>query len=59
MKEKFDIQSYMTNGVFKIVKEAIKAALKNPKESLFLASFMTSVNKASEKRKEIEKLINN
>lgn len=32
----FDIQTYMTNGVEKIVKEAIKATLKNPKESIFI-----------------------
>lgn len=54
MGEKFDIQSYMTSGVLRIVKESIKATFKNPKESLFLASFMVAVNKASEKRQVAE-----
>ena len=38
----FDIQAYMTNGVEKIVKEAIKATLNNPKESIFMLKFATA-----------------
>ena len=37
--EDFDIQEYMTKGVERIVTDAIKATLKNPKESLFMARF--------------------
>ena len=51
MDKNFDIQSYMTNGVLRIVKDSIESTLKNPKESLFLASFMKEVYAASEKRK--------
>ena len=37
MSEKaFDIQEYMIHGVERVVKEAIKATLKNPKESMFM-----------------------
>lgn len=38
MKE-FDLQEYMSNGVARVIKSAIKATLKNPKESIFMAEF--------------------
>ena len=45
----FDIQTYMTNGVEKIVKEAIKTTLKNPKESIFMLKFAAASKTASQK----------
>ena len=33
MEKEFDIQSYMTAGVERIVADSLKATLKNPKES--------------------------
>ncbi len=54
MKE-FDIQEYMSNGVANVVKSALKATLKNPKEAIFMAEFATATKKASEKRKKAEK----
>ena len=51
----FDIQAYMTNGVEKIVKEAIKATLKNPKESIFMLKFAAASKTASQKRAELKK----
>lgn len=36
--EQFDIQAYMTKGVERVVSDAIKATLKNPRESAFLWS---------------------
>lgn len=39
MNESFDLQTYMTNGVEQIVAESVKATLKNPRESAFMAKF--------------------
>ena len=39
MDEKFDIQQYLTEGVEQVVKDALKATLKDPRESAFLAKF--------------------
>lgn len=47
MNENFDLQEYLSNGAEAIVKDAIKASLKNPKESLFLAKFAKHTKKAS------------
>ena len=52
--EDFDIQEYMTKGVERIVTDAIKATLKNPKESLFMARFAAASSKASKKRRSLE-----
>lgn len=35
----FDIQDYLAKGVEIIMKDAMRATLKNPKESLFLIKF--------------------
>lgn len=49
-----NIQEYMISGVERIVKEAIAATLKDPKESAFMARFALSTKKASAKRKKLE-----
>ncbi len=54
MGDKFDIQEYMTKGVERIVADAIKATLKDPKESAFMLKFASASKKASSKRKEAE-----
>lgn len=54
-KETFDIQEYMTKGVERVVADAIKATLKNPKESAFMVKFAAASKIASEKRKKAEK----
>ena len=51
----FDIQEYMTEGVERIVSEALKATLKNPRESAFLLKFAAASRLASQKRKKAEK----
>lgn len=51
----FNIQEYMSNGVSNIIKSAVKATLKNPKEALFMADFALATKKASDKRKKAEK----
>lgn len=53
--ESFDIQEYMTQGVERVVKDAIKATFKNPRESAFMVKFAVASRTASEKRKKAEK----
>ena len=55
MEKEFDIQEYMTKGVERVVADAIKATLKNPKESAFMLGFAAASTKASKKRKKAEK----
>ena len=45
----------MTGGVERVVKDAIKATLKNPRESAFMLKFATASRAASKKRAELEK----
>ena len=53
-KESFDIQEYMTRGVESIVSDVIRATLKNPRESLFMARFAAASRAASQKRRRAE-----
>jgi MoaA/NifB/PqqE/SkfB family radical SAM enzyme len=55
MEKEFNIQEYMTQGVERVVSDAIKATLKNPKESAFMLSFAKASASASKKRKKAEK----
>ena len=50
----FDIQKYMTEGVERVVSEALKATLKNPRESAFMLKFAGACKAASKKRKKAE-----
>lgn len=50
----FNLQEYMSNGVANVIKSAVKATLKNPKEALFMAEFALATKKATEKRKKAE-----
>lgn len=50
----FNFQEYMSNGVANVVKNAVRATLKNPRESLFMAEFAVASKKASEKRMRAE-----
>ena len=54
MKENFDIQAYMTQGVERVVADAVKATLKNPKESAYMTRFAFASKKASKKRRKAE-----
>ena len=47
-----NLQKYLANGVENIVKDALKASIKNPKESLFLAKFAKNARKATKIREE-------
>lgn len=52
--EKLELQEYMSNGVANVIKSAVKATLKNPKEAIFMAEFALATKKATDKRKKAE-----
>ena len=52
--EGFDIQTYMTKGVERVVSDALKATLKNPRESAYLIRFAAASKAASKKRRKAE-----
>ena len=51
MGERFDLQEYLTDGVERIVSEAVKATLRNPKESAFMLRFAAASRTASKKQR--------
>lgn len=51
MRQEFNLEQYLSNGVEKIVKKAIKATLKDPRESIFLAKYAVSSKEAAKKRR--------
>ena len=55
MDQNFDLQGYMTKGVERVVADAIKATLKNPRESAFMLRFAAASRAASKRRAELEK----
>ena len=55
MEKEFDIQEYMTRGVERVVTDAVRATLKNPKESAYMAKFALASKAASTKRARLEK----
>lgn len=55
MDQNFDLQAYLTGGVERVVTDAIKATLKNPRESAFMLRFAAASRAASKKRAELEK----
>ena len=54
MENEFNIQDYLSNGVESILKDAVRATLKNPKEGLFLARFSKYCRKATRIRRKYE-----
>lgn len=50
MEERFDIQSYMTKGVERVVADALRATLRNPRESAYMLKFAAATKKAAKKR---------
>lgn len=55
MTGEFNIQEYMTHGVERVVSDAIRATLKNPKESAYMLKFAAASKAASRKRAAMEK----
>ena len=54
MQEVFDIQEYLAGGVEKIVKGAVKASLRDPRESVFMGKFALASAKATRLRRKNE-----
>lgn len=54
MKDNFNFQEYMSNGVANVVKSAMKTTLQNPREALFMAEFAKAAKAASDKRMKAE-----
>ena len=50
----FDIQDYMTKGVERVVSDAVRATLQNPRESAFMVKFAAASRRASQKRRRAE-----
>ena len=50
MNERFDLQKYLSDGVEQVIKDALRATLKDPHESTFLAKFAVSCAAAAKKR---------
>ena len=50
----FDLQAYLTAGVERVVSDAIKATLRDPRESAFMLRFAAASKAASRRRKEFE-----
>lgn len=55
MEPVFNLDEYLSNGVEKIIKGAIKASFQNPKESIFITRFARSVKRARRIRQDYEK----
>ena len=51
MQKDFNLEKYLSNGVDHIVKSALKATLKDPKESIFMAKYAISSKEATKKRR--------
>ncbi|MDO4617123.1 MAG: radical SAM protein [Lachnospiraceae bacterium] len=52
--KEFNIERYLSGGVEKIVKNALKASLTNPRESVFMGKYALASKKAAEKRRAAE-----
>jgi len=48
----FDLEQYLSKGIEDLIKDAIKVAFKNPKQSAFFLRYTKSAKKASQRRHE-------
>ena len=55
MSQTFDLQEHIARGVEKIVADTLKATLRDPRESAFMARFAVAAGKATKRRLELEK----
>ena len=55
MKQRFDLQKHIENGVEQIVADTLRATLKNPRESAFMVKFAAASRKASKTRMKLER----
>ena len=54
LPQEFNLERYLSNGVENIVKQAIRATLKDPKQSLFFTKYALASSKAAARRREAE-----
>ena len=54
MENEFDLQKYITDGVEHFVKASLKATLKNPRETAFLAKFAIAAKRSAAYRRKRE-----
>ena len=54
MEQGFDIQSYMARGVERVVGDIVKATLRNPRESAYMAKFALASRAATRRRRKAE-----
>ncbi len=54
MNDNLDLQSYLINGIERFMTDAVKATLKNPRQSAFMVKFAVSCKAASKKRRQAE-----
>ncbi len=47
MDQSFDIQTYITDGVERVVGDIVKATFRNPRESAYMARFALASRAAS------------
>lgn len=52
MEREFDLERYLSNGVENIVKGAVRATLKDPRESIFIAKYAVASREATKKRRQ-------
>ena len=50
----FDLQEYLTKGVEHVIADAVRATLKNPRESAFMLKFAAASKVASKRRRKLE-----
>lgn len=50
MKNDFNLEKYLSEGIKNIIKDAVKATLKNPKQSAFFLKYASSAKKAEKSR---------
>ena len=55
MSQTFNLQEHIAKGVEKIVADTLKATLRDPRESAFMARFAIAANRATRRRLELEK----
>ena len=54
MDANFDLQEYLTQGVEEVISDAVRATLKNPRESAFMLKFAAAGKAASKRRRKLE-----
>jgi MoaA/NifB/PqqE/SkfB family radical SAM enzyme len=54
VKQDFDLGQYLSGGIENIIKDAIKAALQNPAETVFLVKYIKALKEAARRRQTLE-----